>query len=77
MEENQNKINIIAKENSKKDKEKNEDEENYYFESYFEKYYKDKKIYNFWCSIIKKNTIKIIEQLNKYYELGDWRNCAL
>ena len=77
MEENQNKINIIEKENSKKDKDKNEDEENYCFESYFEKYYKDKKIYNFWCSIIKQNTIKIIEQLNKYYELGDWRNCAL
>ena len=77
MEENQNKININEKEKENKNKEKSEDKENYYFESHYEKYYKDKNIYNFWCSIIKQNTIKIIEQLNKYYEIGDWRNCAL
>ena len=78
MEENQNKINIDEKEKEKeKDKKNNEDKENYNFESYYDKYYKDKNIYNFWCSIINQNTIKIIEQLNKYYEMGDWRNCAL
>jgi len=77
MEENQNKINIDEKEKGKKDKEKNEDIENYNFELHYDKYYKDKDIYNFWCSIIKNKTINIIDQLNKYYEIGDWRNCAL
>ena len=79
MEENQNKINIDGKqkEKEKKDKEKNEDKENYNFELHYDKYYKDKNIYKFWCSIIKQNTIKIIEQLNKYYEMRDWRNCTL
>ena len=40
-------------------------------------YYKDQKIAQFFKSILDNRINRILEELNNYYELGDWRNCII
>ena len=73
MDENQKKMDIEEK---LKIEEKNssEEEEN---GPIIKDFYQDKEIGSFFESIIENTNNKIIDQLNHYYEIGDWANCIL
>ena len=69
MEESQNQMEIekIIKNEKENDSDnlKNED------------FYEDKKLGKFFELILDKNINKIIDELNHYYEVGDWKNCII
>ena len=71
MEENENKINI------KENEEKENEEIIYNFKNQILTIYKDKEIGLFLLETLNKNNNKIIEQLNEYYKVGNWRSCII
>ena len=40
-------------------------------------FYQDKEIGLFFESLIENSVNRIIDQMNNYYEIGDWTNCIL
>ena len=40
-------------------------------------YYKDKKIAEFFRALIDNKINRMLEELNHYYEIGDWRKCII
>ena len=73
MDENQNKMDL--EKNIKERDEKLDEEEQPEF--LLKEYYKDKQIGLFIESTLQNNINKIIEEINHYYEIGDWRNCII
>ena len=65
MDENRNKIDL------------KKEEKDDITEKKITEYYKDKEIAQFFKTILDNKINRILEELNNYYELGDWRNCVI
>ena len=40
-------------------------------------YYKDKDIAQFFKTLLDNRINRMLEELNHYYDIGDWRNCII
>ena len=70
-----NQIKIDIEETIKKEEEKLDEEE--LNKPKLHEYYQDKEIGLFFESLIENSINRIIDQMNNFYEIGDWTNCII
>ena len=70
-----NQIKMDIEETIKKEEENIDEEE--LNKPKLHEFYQDKEIGLFFESLIENSINRIIDQLNNYYEIGDWTNCIL